>query len=331
MARNIFIIILVGLFAFNSFANQTDSLTVKDSVKSAVIKDSTKTAAVTDAAVISIPSAEYKEAEPETAVEFVPKWYDMFKNLPTNWSRYYKQTFTKEMVPAIIGMTVLTGALVITDEESWKMTRRWYDGSNTVRKASDIFVFMGDGIFQFGLSAAFAAYGFAASDSKALRTASQITEVILSAGAVIQVLKHTTGRESPIVREYEGGRWSFFPNQIEYHKHVPHYDAFPSGHICTATATLVVIMENYPDVTWLKPVGYTLLGCISTALITTSIHWWSDIPLGIGIGWAFGKIAANPLGMSLSKDENNKPKASLKILPTYSSVNGPGVSFNLSF
>ncbi len=331
MLRNILFLIILCFLVSDSFANQADSLSTTDSLKVIVKPDSAKTISAIDSSTIQIPSAEYNEAEPSVRGEYVPKWYNMFTNLPSNWARYYKETFTKEMVPAIIGMTVLTGALIITDEESWKMSRRWYDGSNTVRKASDIFVFMGDGIFQFGLSAAFAAYGFAAGDSKALRTASQITEVILSAGAVIQVLKHTTGRESPIVREYEGGRWSFFPNQIEYHKHVPHYDAFPSGHICTATATLVVIMENYPDVKWLKPVGYTLLGCISTALITTSIHWWSDIPLGIGIGWAFGKIAANPLSMSLSKDENDKPKTSLKILPTYSSVNGPGVSFNLSF
>ena len=320
MLRKILYLLLISFCLTESFA-QADST---------VVKDTLKTTTSSDSVMVSAPSAEYREPEPALSREFVPKWYDMFYNLPSNWVKYCNQTFTKEMVPAIIGMTVLTGAMIITDEESWKMSRRWYDGSNTVRKASDIFVFMGDGVFQFGLSAAFAAYGFTTNDSKALRTASQITEVILSAGAVIQVLKHVTGRESPIVRTVEGGKWDFFPNQIEYHKHVPHYDAFPSGHICTATATLVVIMENYPDAAWLKPVGYTLLGCISTALITTSIHWWSDIPLGIGIGWVFGKIAANPLSMHLSKDENEKPKTSLKILPTYS-VNGPGLSFNLSF
>lgn len=324
MLQNKFQLIIILFFTFlsvNSFANSADSTANTDTLLSCIKLDSS---------TVSTPEETILPAEQTVQKQFVPKWYDMFKNLPSNWKRYYDETFTTKMIPAIIGMTIVTGGMIISDEDSWKWSRRWYEGSNTVHKASDIFVFMGDGMFQFGLAAAFASYGFAFDDAKALRTASQVTEVILTAGGVIQVLKHLTGRESPIVRTIDGGKWDFFPNQIEYHKHVPHYDAFPSGHICTATATLVVIMENYPDVTWLKPVGYTLLGCISTALITTSIHWWSDIPLGIAIGYTFGKIAANPLSIPLSKEVDEKPKTSLKILPTYS-INGPGVSFNLTF
>lgn len=263
--------------------------------------------------------------------EYVPKWYDMFKNLPGNWKRYYDETFTKDMIAPMVGMTVLTGALIVTDEDSWHTCRKWYERSSFVHKASDMFVYMGDGQFQFGLSAAFAAYGFAFNDYKALRTASQITEVILSAGAVVQVLKHLTGRESPIVKTETRGRWDFFPNQIEYHKHVPHFDAFPSGHICTATSTLVVIMENYPDAYWLKPFGYTVLGCIATGLVTTSIHWWSDIPLGVAIGYAFGKIVASPVDIPVNRDDDGKTKTSMNLLPTYSERNGFGLNMNVAF
>jgi hypothetical protein len=337
MLKNIFLFLLLSFVFTNLFAAAPDMPPAADSANSvkttAVIKDSASTTradSVLSKADTVSQKSEFILPEPSLQTEYVPKWYDMFKNIPGNWVKYYNKTFTKEMTPAIIGMTVLTGALIVSDEDSWKMSRRWYEGSKAVVKASDIFVFMGDGLFQFGLSAAFAAYGFTFSDPKALRTASQITEVILTAGGVIQVMKHLTGRESPIVRTVEGGRWDFFPNQIEYHKHVPHYDAFPSGHICTATATLVVIMENYPDVKWIKPLGYTLLGCISTGLITTSIHWWSDIPLGIAIGWSFGKIVANPLDIPIKKDDEEKTKTSLKILPSYS-ANGPGISLNLSF
>jgi membrane-associated phospholipid phosphatase len=262
--------------------------------------------------------------------EFVPKWYDMFKNLPEDWVRYSKQTFTKDMIPAIVGMTVLTTAMCITDETTWRTTRGWYIGSKAVRKASDIFEYMGDGVFQFSLAAAFGTYGVVFKNDKALRTASQTVEVILAAGGVVQLLKHITGRESPIVETQKGGRWDLFPNQKEYAKHVPHYDAFPSGHICTATSTLVVIMENYPDATWLKPVGYTVLGLISTSLVTTSIHWWSDVPLGIAIGYAFGKICAHPLDIALEKTADDKPKTSLQIMPSYSKL-GPNLNMNLSF
>ena len=90
------------------------------------------------------------------------------------------------------------------------------------------------------------------------------------------------------------GKWILFPNQIEYAKHVPHYDAFPSGHIATALATLTVIAENYPEKTWIKWVGYPVIGSIAVGLVSTSIHWWSDIPLGMAIGYSFGMLVAHP-------------------------------------
>jgi len=74
----------------------------------------------------------------------------------------------------------------------------------------------------------------------------------------------------------------------------------PSGHIATATTTFIVIAENYPEKKWIKSVGYVLIGGISTALVAISIHWWSDIPFGIAIGYTFGMIDAHPLGIELN-------------------------------
>ncbi|MEP7219905.1 MAG: phosphatase PAP2 family protein, partial [Bacteroidota bacterium] len=110
---------------------------------------------------------------------------------------------------------------------------------------------------------------------------------------VVQFLKHTTGRESPFCATTPTGRWALLPNQIEYAKHVPHYDAFPSGHIATALATLTVISENYPDQQWIKYIGYPVVGAVGVALVATSIHWWSDLPLGIALGYHFGKIVSS--------------------------------------
>ncbi|MDP4220958.1 MAG: phosphatase PAP2 family protein, partial [Bacteroidota bacterium] len=125
-------------------------------------------------------------------------------------------------------------------------------------------------------------------------TASQTAEVILACGGVVQLLKHLTGRESPFTATTPTGRWDFFPNQIEYAKHVPHFDAFPSGHIATAMATLQVIIENYPEKAWIKYVGYPIIGSIAVGLVSTSIHWWSDIPLGVVLGYTFGRLVAHP-------------------------------------
>jgi hypothetical protein len=114
---------------------------------------------------------------------------------------------------------------------------------------------------------------------------------------VVQVLKHVTGRESPNVRTSPTGIWKPFPSQINYHRHVPNHDAFPSGHICTSLATVIVIAENYPDAKWIRPVGYTLTALVGIGMANNGIHWYSDYPLGLFLGYTFGMLAAHPEGI----------------------------------
>jgi membrane-associated phospholipid phosphatase len=166
--------------------------------------------------------------------------------------------------------------------------------------------FMGDGKFQFGIVGVYAGYGLITDDTRALRTAVQITEAILSTGGVVQLLKHVSGRESPFVATEPTGLWEWFPNQIEYLKHVPHYDAMPSGHIATATTTLIVIAENYPE------------------------YKWSDIPLGIAIGYSFGMIASHPRGIELNGFGKGGSTANLNVFPIYS-ADTKGLSLSYSF
>jgi membrane-associated phospholipid phosphatase len=225
------------------------------------------------------------------------KWYSMFTNIPGDWTRYGRVTFRSGNVQPMVGMVLLTGALIVTDDQTWTMSDRFYKGSKEVKRVSDFFEYLGDGRPQFGLAGAFAAYGFVFKDQRALRTASQTVEAILACGTVVQVLKHVTGRESPFLSTRAGGRWDFFPNQIEYHKHVPRFDAYPSGHIATALATVTVVAENYPEWTWVKPVGYPIVALIGISMANTGIHWYSDYPLGLALGYAFGMLAAHPEGV----------------------------------
>lgn len=227
-----------------------------------------------------------------------PTWYEMFTNIPGDWVQFYKTNFVTEKIPLYAGVTLLTAGLIATDEGTWQGSNKIYKQSGFVKRWSDIFVKIGDGRTQFGLAGIYAVYGFIASDNRALRTGSQITEAVLASGAVVQVLKHITGRQSPFVSTMPRGRWDFFPNQIQYHKHVPSYDAFPSGHVTTALATVVVIAENYPHLKWISPVGYTLTGLLGISMVNTGIHWYSDYPLAIVLGYAFGMIAAHPEGVS---------------------------------
>ncbi len=258
------------------------------------------------------------------------KWYTMFERIPGDWVTFANLNFREEKIPAMLAMTALTAVAIATDQPVWEVSDRWYKSSRTVKDISDVFVYIGDGKPQFGLAAAFGLYGFWKEDDRALRTASQLVETILACGTVIQVLKHITGRESPFVSTRTNGRWVFFPDQVEYHKHVPRYDAFPSGHIATATATLVVVMENYPEwKPWLKPLAYFIIAGIGVGLSNTGIHWWSDYPLGIALGYQFGMIAAHPEGLDVVKSEKpNAPK--LSVAPEVSPLRR-GVKLTLRF
>lgn len=253
-----------------------------------------------------------------------PAWYEMFTNIPGNWVDFSKSNFITAKIPLYTDVALLTAGLIASDENTWKSSDKVYKSHGSVKSMSDFFVKLGDGKSQFGLAAAYAAYGFISSDKKALRTASQITQAVLASGAVVQVLKHITGRQSPFVSTEPRGRWDFFPNQIDYHKHVPAYDAFPSGHLTTTIATVIVIAENYPDVHWIKPVGYTLSGFLAISMVNTGIHWYSDYPLALVLGYAFGMIAAHPEG--ISEFPGNKK---LQIAPSITN-NGLGVGIYYS-
>jgi hypothetical protein len=261
--------------------------------------------------------------------EFVPTWYDMFANIPRDWSRYYKITIVPDKIPAALAITGLTAALIYSDHDSYQASSQWYHSSGFVKSASDFFEYLGDGKPQFGLAAAFGAYGFIARDHRALRVASQTVQVILACGTVVQLLKHITGRESPFVSTSPRGVWRFFPNQIEYHKHVPQYDAFPSGHIATALATLTVVSENYPEERWMKPVGYVVVGLIGVSMANTGIHWYSDYPLGLALGYSFGMLAAHPEGWNAAKAEDGN-SVKLTMMPMISPAR-TGIGIALSF
>jgi hypothetical protein len=253
----------------------------------------------------------------------------MITNIPGDWMQYSRQKFQLPYIPEFVAISVLTAGLLVTDQATYEASDRWYKNSRTVTGISDFFVSLGDGKTQFALAGVFAAYGLVKDDNRALRTGSQIVQAVLASGSVVQLLKHMTGRESPFVRSSSTGTWRFFPNQLDYLKHVPAYDAFPSGHICTAMATVIVIAENYPETTWIRPVGYIISGLVGVGMVNRGIHWYSDYPLGLAIGYAFGMIAAHPEGLAVGASD---PEGSshVSIVPAVSEK-GVGLSMAIVF
>ena len=220
----------------------------------------------------------------------VPPFMDIFRHLPENWNSFKDKTIDPENLWVVSGVMASTALFIAYDYELWKESERWKNANRNSEVWHWAGVSMGDGYFQFVTAGVFGALGYLASDNLMLRTSSQIVEVILSTGAVVQILKHYTGRESPFKATERTGHWEPFPEQSQYYRDVQNYDAVPSGHIATFYATFLVIMDNYPNQKWIPYAGYTLTALVAEGLAGTSLHWWSDFPIGLALGHVFAKI-----------------------------------------
>ena len=269
------------------------------------------------------------ESKDSTGNQYLPKWYNMITNLPDDMVRFYNKEITVKNVPLFLGISAATTGLILTDNDTWKASDKFYKRNSFNKRWSDIIVKIGDGSSQFALAGGLAIYGFITHDNRALRTASQVVEAVLASGAVVQLLKHITGRESPFISTRPAGDWRFFPNQIDYLKHVPAYDAFPSGHMTTSLAAFIVIAENYPELHWIKPVSYSLEVLLGISMVNTGIHWYSDYPLAIFLGYSFGELISHPI-IKNKKSHLSGSTIELKISPYFSNYS-TGISLSFKF
>ena len=172
------------------------------------------------------------------------------------------------------------------------------------------FYLTGNGFTVIVLTSSFLTYGLLKKDYRAQATASGLMESLLLSGVYTQTIKRITGRESPFIaiqNGNSGGDWNPFPSFSAYAKNTPTYDAMPSGHLTTIMAALTVITTNYPEYKWIKPVGYTLLGAMSFQMVQSQVHWASDYPLAIFMGYFIGKnVAKNRFTETKNADGTEK-------------------------
>jgi hypothetical protein len=258
-----------------------------------------------------------------------PAWHSMITNIPGDWYRSGKLIFRSQSLPSLAGIAVATGALLVTDHETQQASLSFYDESPAIHSASDAFVHVGDGKTAFGIAAAFALYGVASGDHRAFATGSQTVEAVLASGIVVQLLKRVAGRESPEMASVHRGRWRPFRNWGTYNHHQPRYYAFPSGHVTTTMAVVTVLAENYPEVGWIRPVGYAVTGLVGISLVNVGWHWYSDFPLAVALGYSFGMIAAHRNDVDGDGDGMADGKG-LRVMPNISRA-GTGVLLAWNF
>ena len=242
----------------------------------------------------------------ETSFQFEKPEYNTFiKDIPLDLKIYLQRTFTLSAYKHWLWVGLSTAILIPYDEPITEEAQRIGDKVGLSHETGNVIglpfmelpkdlpsalYFIGDGATHITISASFLVFGLINDDNRALQTASQIAEGMITTGIItVQILKHTTGRTSPRANDYKD-RWDFFPNQIDYHKNVSHYDAFPSGHLATSMMTVTVIAENYPEYWIVKPLGYSLMSLLAFQMLNNGVHWAGDYPLAIAIGYSQAKI-----------------------------------------
>jgi membrane-associated phospholipid phosphatase len=258
-----------------------------------------------------------------------PHFFTFLTRIPGDFWDYGKDTFQEKNLPWFLAVGGSTALFIWKDQyivdQAHALGSRWHidptDHQKTVvsiplpissfdfgvpYNLGSALYFIGDGWLDVGLSAGFFSYGLAGDDNRALQTSTEILESILASGTIVQIVKHVTGRQDPYTSTQSGGKWQFFPDQVQYAEHVPEYDAFPSGHLAAAVAVYTVISENYSEYRFITPLGYTLLTLVSFQMLNNGVHWASDYPLAIALGYGFGRIAVAKGRQARQKGESSK-------------------------
>lgn len=237
---------------------------------------------------------------------------EVVTGIPTTSLRTLKKAFSKEAIGPWSLITVSTVGLYAADREMLDEVQRWgrdngignEDHTKTVlsvgpypifRLPSDTgsaLYFLGDGWTHGTIAASFMLAGQFAEGNRAHNTGFEIAHGMIVSTLFSQALKRSTGRESPSEATSARGKWRPFPNPQKYGQHTAKYDAFPSGHVMTATLTFTVIHSNFPEYGYITlPIAGAWLTALSLQMMNNGVHWASDYPLGIAMGYLIGKMS----------------------------------------
>ncbi len=278
-----------------------------------------------------------------TSAEFID-YTRVISEIPRTSLLSLEKSFSRESIPSWIEIIGSTAILYHNDEvilhDIQQSGREWgignEDRTKAVLSAGDIDIlrlpsdtgsvlyFLGDGWLHGGIAAGFLYNGFSAHHSRAFNTGLQLTHGMIVSTLFNQFLKRSFGRESPYVKTEKLGRWSPYPSIPEYQSHTSRYDAMPSGHVMTTTLVFTIINENYPEYSHLiVPIGVTWTSLLAWQMVNNGVHWASDYPLGIAMGFVIGKEATR---LGKQKQKQDLKQSNWMIMPN-SNQNGDGLTF----
>ena len=297
---------------FSFFICQFASAQTTENNTENTVKENTKTA--TDS-ILKPKNQQYSNISPNYIYQYPkPKFWDMFRYVPNDLYKFGVFTIQKENLKwdaLVLGSTAAIipyDQKILNDAGEFGHRLGGWDKDSQYGKVLGVLTivpknipsavyYMGNGGTTLLLSGLFYGIGkLSHNDLRALNTSNELVECLLSVGVTTQTLKRMTGRQSPVralAEGNDGGAWHPFPSFSAFQKNTPNYDAMPSGHIATFMATVTIIATNYPEIKWIKPVGYSLMGALAFNMVSGKVHWASDYPIGIFIGYVMGKEIAN--------------------------------------
>lgn len=237
-----------------------------------------------------------------------PGVFDFFTNIPKNYADMGKK-IVKPNGMKWLGITALATTVLVPADQGFVQSVQYASSDLGLSQSHSYhkiiggveyptnipatFYHFGHGNVSLLFASGFLATGLIKNDYRAIHTSIEIGESIITLGIMTQSLKRVFGRQTPNRATVDGGRWNFFPNLKDYMINTPNYDAFPSGHMATLASTVTVIAKNYPEVKWIKPVGYTMMGLLGVEMMNSGVHWAGDYPLGILIGYSVATVSVN--------------------------------------
>jgi membrane-associated phospholipid phosphatase len=293
----------------------------------------------------------YKVGNGKTLVYSTPKKFAFITNLPKDAAGIVTTTFNKKSIKPLLAIAASTGLLIWADQpivdgveefsnrihlspdEKNKNVIVHFGGKDVALlrfpgNLNTAFYQVGQGFPSLMIGAGLYTYGKIKDDYRALSTASQLAEAFILMGVGTQIVKRITGRQNPSESVVPAGEWDFLPSFSKYQNYTPNYDAFPSGHLATLMSSITIFSENYPEKKWIKPIGYSLSALVAYSMINNKVHWASDYPLALGMGYLCAKQVVKRNRRIENSNASREKKGELDY--TFSYVNGvftPGIVY----